>query len=74
MPGELFVEYQLAAQQMRPDDFIAMAAYGDYGTGYIGTEIAYSQGGYETGIVSRVAPPVEKVLMDAIKKLLSNQP
>lgn len=74
MPGELFVEYQLAAQQIRPDYFIAMAAYGDYGTGYIGTEIAYSQGGYETGIVSRVAPPVEKVLMDAIKKLLSNQP
>lgn len=74
MPGELFVEYQLAAQQMRPDDFIAMAAYGDYGTGYIGTGIAYTQGGYETGIVSRVAPQVEKVLMDAMRKLLSDQP
>lgn len=70
MPGELFVEYQLAAQQMRPDDFVAMAAYGDYGTGYIGTEIAYSQGGYETGIVSRVAPRVEGVLFDAMKELL----
>jgi len=74
MPGELFVEYQIAAQQMRPDDFIAMAAYGDYGTGYIGTEIAYTQGGYETGIVSRVAPQVETVLMNAMRKLLSNQP
>ena len=70
MPGELFVEYQLAAQQMRPDNFVAMAAYGDYGTGYIGTEIAYSQGGYETGIVSRVAPRVEGVLLDAMKQLL----
>lgn len=70
MPGELFVEYQLAAQQMLPDEFVAMAAYGDYGTGYIGTEIAYGQGGYETGIVSRVAPQAEKVLMDAMKKLL----
>jgi hypothetical protein len=70
LPGELFVEYQIAAQQMRPDDFVAMAAYGDYGPGYIGTEIAYGQGGYETGIVSRVAPQVEKVLMDAMKKLL----
>ena len=56
MPGELFVEYQLAAQQMRPGEFVAMAAYGDYGPGYIGTSIAYDQGGYETGIVSRVAP------------------
>jgi hypothetical protein len=70
MPGELFVEYQLAAQEMRPDDFVAMAAYGDYGCGYIGTEIAYSQGGYETGPVSRVAPSVEAVLMDALRELL----
>src|SRR5262249_37715262 len=55
MPGELFIEYQLAAQKMRSKDFVAMPAYGDYGPGYIGTKIAYSQGGYETGIVSRVA-------------------
>ncbi|MBL9177725.1 MAG: hypothetical protein JNM65_06660 [Verrucomicrobiaceae bacterium] len=74
MPGELFVEYQIAAQQMRPDDFIAMAAYGDYGTGYIGTGVAYTQGGYETGIVSRVSPQVEKVLLDAMRQLLSHQP
>jgi hypothetical protein len=56
MPGELFVEYQLAAQRMRPDRLVCMAAYGDYGPGYIGTEIAYSEGGYETGEASRVAP------------------
>lgn len=70
MPGELFVEYQLAAQKLRPESFIAMAAYGDYGPGYIGTEIAYGQGGYETGKVSRVAPEVERVLMDGIRGLL----
>ena len=70
LPGELFVEYQLAAQEMRPDDFVAMAAYGDYGPGYIGTEVAYGQGGYETGRVSRVAPDVEHVLMGAMKTLL----
>jgi hypothetical protein len=71
MPGELFVEYQLAAKQMRRDLFIAMAAYGDYGTGYIGTAIAYEQGGYETGPrASNVAPGVEAVLMDGMRKLL----
>jgi len=71
MPGELFVEYQLAAQKLRPDLFVAMAAYGDYAPGYIGTEIAYGQGGYETSPrASRVAPSVEKTLMDAVKKLL----
>ncbi|MDG2127302.1 MAG: hypothetical protein P8K08_04865 [Fuerstiella sp.] len=70
MPGELFVEYQLAAQQMRPNDFVAMAAYGDYGPGYIGTKDAYGQGGYETGPVSRVAPQVEDVLMRVMETLL----
>lgn len=70
MPGELFVEYQLAAQEMLPDKTVCMAAYGDYGAGYIGTEISYSQGGYETGIASRVAPEVEGVLMFALRDLL----
>jgi len=74
MPGELFVEYQLNAQKLRPDQFIAMAAYGDYAPGYIGTEIAYGQGGYETSDrASRVAPGVEKVLMGAVKKLLADK-
>lgn len=71
MPGELFVEYQLAAQQMRPDGVVCMAAYGDYGSGYVGTEIAYAQGGYETQpSSSNVAPQVEKVLMDGMRALL----
>lgn len=70
MPGELFVEYQLKAQKMLPDNFVAMAAYGDYGPGYIGTSIAYTQGGYETGKVSRVAPEVEPVLTRAMTRLL----
>ncbi len=70
MPGELFVEYQLAAQKMRPGQPVCMAAYGDYAPGYIGTAIAYTQGGYETGPVSRVAPEVEAVLIAALRELL----
>ncbi len=71
LPGELFVEYQLAAQKLRPDLFVAMAAYGDYAPGYIGTEVAYPQGGYETGPkASLVAPKVEGVLMEVIERLL----
>src|SRR5262249_29951987 len=71
MPGELFVEYQLAAKKMRPDCHVCMAAYGDYGTHYIGTERAYSEGGYETEPrSSNVAPQVEGVLMDGMRKLL----
>jgi hypothetical protein len=70
LPGELFIEYQLAAQKLRPDSFVCMAAYGDYGPGYIGTSDAYAQGGYETGIVSRVSPRSESILMGAIRELL----
>ncbi len=72
LPGELFVEYQLAAKAMRPDLFVAMAAYGDYGPGYIGTRVAYSEGGYETSPASsHVSADVEEVLMGGMRRLLT---
>lgn len=71
-PGELFVEYQLAAKAMRPRDFVTVAAYGDGGPGYIGTDIAYGQGGYEVGRVSRTKPGVEAVLTNVIRELLDS--
>ena len=75
LPGELFVEYQLAAKAERPDLFVAMAAYGDYAPWYIGTSAAYDQGGYETSpSSSNVAPEVETVLRTAIRKLLQTRP
>ena len=75
LPGELFVEYQLAAKAMRPDLHVMMAAYGNYGPGYIGTAAAYPEGGYETGPTSsNVAPEVEKVLIDALRSLLGTKP
>lgn len=71
MPGELFVEYALAAKAMRPDLHVAMAAYGDDGPCYIGTAIAYEQGGYETSEgATNVAPSVEPILMNTLKSLL----
>jgi len=74
MPGELFVEYQLAAKAMRPDMHVAMAAYGDYGPEYICTAIAYEQGGYEAGTASGVTREAEDLLMSAIQKLLQGNP
>lgn len=69
MPGELFVEYQLAAKAARPDLFVAMAAYGDYGPFYMGDSAAYDEGGYEP-TTSPVTAAAEPVLMGAIQKLL----
>jgi len=72
MPGELFVEYQLAAKAERPDLFVAMAAYGDYGPWYIGTARAYEEGGYETTPpASNVSPEAERELLEAMRKLLA---
>lgn len=70
LPGETFIEYQLAAGALRPNDHICTAAYEEYGPRYIGTKIAYTQGGYEI-TQSFVSPEVEEVLMNAIKKVLN---
>ncbi len=75
MPAELFVEYQLAAQRLQPDRTVAMAAYGQYGPQYIGTAVAYEQGGYETSPrASCVDQQAEPILMGAIAELLGVPP
>ena len=68
IPGESFVQYQLGAQAIRPNDFVAMAAYAE-GVGYIGHEKAYGEGGYEI-TVSQTTLGAEKVIMDGVRKLL----
>jgi hypothetical protein len=70
LPGEPFVEYQLAAKAERKDLFVAVAGYGDYAVGYIGNSIAYKEGGYETGQASALTAEAEAILMKAIHKLL----
>jgi hypothetical protein len=71
LPGEPFVEYQLAAKAERPDFFVAVAGYGDYAPWYIGTAAAYKEGGYETSpSASNVGPEAEAILLKAIRKLL----
>lgn len=70
MPGELHIEYQLAAAAMRPDAFVAMAAYGDGGPGYIATRASYPKGAYEVGSPSDVSPDVEDALTAGMRELL----
>jgi hypothetical protein len=70
LPGEAFVEYQLYTQSLRPADFIAVASYGDGGTGYICTDKAFAEGGYEP-TQSFVGPPTEEVLKGAIRTIVA---
>ncbi len=70
LPGEAFIEYQLYAQSLRPDAFVAVAAYGESGPGYIGCDAALGEGGYEP-TMSRVGPPSEFALKAGIARLLA---
>ncbi len=69
LPGEPMVAFQLYAQQLLPDDFVAVAGYGDGCTNYICTEQAFQEGGYEPS-ASTVGPQSEKLLTAAIDRLL----
>jgi hypothetical protein len=70
LPGEAFVEYQLYAQEQRPGDFVAVAAYGDLGMSYIPLERSFQEvGGYEESWAF-AAPESERILKRAIDVLL----
>jgi len=56
---------------MAPDNFVAMAAYGDYGPFYIGTRQAYAEGGYEIES-SPVTEGSEEIILNNIRNLLAN--
>ncbi|MGO8675725.1 MAG: hypothetical protein ACLQVX_07620 [Limisphaerales bacterium] len=73
LPGEAFIEYQLYAQSLCPTGFVAVAAYGEGGPGYICTDAALAEGGYEP-TESRVGPPSEFRLKAAICELLEPRP
>jgi hypothetical protein len=73
LPGEPFIEYQLAAQKLRPDSTVCVAGYGDDGPGYIPTAPAYLQGGYEP-TVALSGPDSEGILLKAMAKVLDADP
>ena len=72
-PGEPMVEFQLFAQRSAPQQFVAVAGYGDAGTGYLCTKESYGQGGYEPDS-TKITPDGEAVLKAAIRKLLAAEP
>ena len=69
LPGEIFIEYQLHAQASRPDAFVAVAGYGDLGTGYITLASSFAEGGYEP-VDAFVSGRSEKIVRAAIEQVL----
>lgn len=68
LPGEAFIEYQLKAQELRKDAIVCVASYGDDGPGYIPTNKAFLEGGYEPTVA--LAGPSEDLLHRAMAKVL----
>jgi hypothetical protein len=71
LPGESYVEYQLAAQKMRPDSFVLVAGYGEGGAGYIPTEKHWEEKDGNLGDWCWVHPGAEKVMLKAIRNGLA---
>ncbi|MEI6686846.1 MAG: hypothetical protein WCN64_11950, partial [Planctomycetota bacterium] len=70
LPAESFLEYQLKAQKLQPDRFVATAAYGDGGPWYIPVKEAYPQGGYEVS-VANCADTIDLQMTEGMKKILT---
>jgi hypothetical protein len=70
LPGEPMVEFQKYALGLRPERFVTVAGYGDIAPGYLCTDRAVQEGGYEPG-ASNAGPGVEAALKSAIRKLLT---
>jgi hypothetical protein len=70
LPGEAYVEYQLYAQEAKPDAFVMALGYGEGATGYVPTEKHHEEKDANLGDWCWVAPGAEAVLKAAIKKAL----
>lgn len=70
LPGESYVEFQLAAQAMRPESFVLVAAYGEGATGYIPTDRHIAEGDGNLGDWCWVAPGSEARLLEGIRRVL----
>jgi hypothetical protein len=71
LPGESYVEFQLAAQRLRPDSFVLVAGYGEGATGYIPTEKHFEEKDPNLGDWCWVAPGSEQRLLAAIRRALN---
>jgi hypothetical protein len=72
LPGEIYVEYQLAAQRMNPGAFVFVAGYGESATGYLPTEQAWAEKDSNLGDWCWVAPGAEQPMLEAIRRVLQS--
>ena len=70
LPAEIYVEYQLLAQRLRPDQFVVVLGYGDCGPGYIPIERAWEEEDENLRDWCWVDRGSEKQVVEALHKVL----
>jgi len=71
LPAEMYVEYQLMAQKLRPDDFIVVLGYGECAPGYVPTQQAEMEGDGNLADWNWVAPGAEEKVRKALADVLT---
>ena len=71
LPGEPMLTFQRFAQDLKPVAFVTVAGYGDISPGYLCTDGAFQEGGYEPG-ASNAGPGTEAAVKDCITSLLED--
>ena len=69
LPAECFIEYQLRAQEIGGEKFVATAAYGDGGPWYIPVKEEYTKGGYEVRVAFS-EPSIDDALTEGMRRLV----
>lgn len=71
LPAEIYVEFQLLAQKLRPASFVVVAGYGECGPGYIPIERAWKENDGNLSDWSWVDPGSEQIVTAALKQALN---
>jgi hypothetical protein len=70
LPGESYIEFQIAAQKMRSDAFVCVAGYGDGAVGYIPTDRHITEKDSNLKDWCWIAPGAELRLLAAMKRVM----
>jgi hypothetical protein len=70
LPAEAYVEFQLYAQEVKPDSFVMVMGYGESGPGYIPIERAWREKDSNLNDWAWTPPGSEAVMKNAIREAL----
>jgi hypothetical protein len=73
LPAEAYVEFQLYAQELRPESFVMVMGYGECGPGYIPIERAWREKDTNLNDWAWTPPGSEEVMKEAIREALKQQ-